>query len=208
MRTIRNRTIWFLSGVVIAHVVHFIYQTCYAEDFGVSKLSECIAMVVEDLLLLVFRLLDHIIPIVVTYKILILVAITLLVLATIFFTGLRIYLRIKNWYRYNAKMKEAEAVLAAARQDADGEIKRLKALKKKMTTEFDQKEAALADQEIKKIRALKKRMEAEFDQKEAALKEEVKKTLRKYLVRIKKLEKEQLELKESNGALVRKVETS
>ena len=142
---------------------------------------QCIAMIVEDLLLLLFRVLDRVLPWFVEYRLVFLVIGTLLVFTAFFFVWIRIYLRIKNKYRYNAKVKEAETVLAAAKQKAAGQIK--------------------------KVQALKEKLGNEFEEKETALQQELKEKIKEYLVRIKKLEKEKLELKALNGDLMNKLKT-
>jgi ABC-type bacteriocin/lantibiotic exporter with double-glycine peptidase domain len=182
MRTITDKLIWLLAGIFCTHIGHFVYQKYYAEDFSVIRLSECIAMIVEGLLQLMLHFLDKVLPLFIASRELILVVIALLVLMTIFFIWFKIYLRVKSGHQYNAKIKEAEAVLAAAREKAAGEMQKVKVLEEKLTTEFEKKETALQ--------------------------QEVKEKLKEYMVRIKKLEKERLELKEMNGSLMLKLKNT
>ncbi len=182
MWTIIDKLIWLLAGVFSTHVGHFIYQKYYAEDFATIRLSESIAMIFEDLLQLLLQFLDKVLPLFIATRHLIIVVIALLICMTIFFIWFKTYTRIKNDRKYDAKIKEAETIVQNARKEAAAQMQKIKAAKRKLITELKEKEKVL--------------------QKEAGEK------LVEYVARIKKLEKERLELKELNGSLMRRLKTT
>lgn len=180
-RTNINILIWIFTGVVGAHAGHFIYQKFYARDPAVIKVSESIAMVFGKLLNLLLQFLNRVIPLLIASEQIILAVIVLLVLTAILFVWFKIYSKTKT-EKYSAKINEAENIVAAAQKKAAGEMQKFEELKKEMTAEFEKRESALQQESSEKMQ--------------------------EYTVKIKKLEKERLELKEMNGSLMRKLKTT
>ena len=179
MQAIKSKLLWLLTGVIGTHVGHFIYQKYYLKKIAGIRLSEVIAMVIEDLLQLMLSLLDKLLPVLTACRPYIPWAIVLVIVTAVFYVWLKIYLRLKGNRQYQDKIKEAEAVLATARKKATAHLEKVEELKLRLTTEFERKESALQN--------------------------EIKGKLKEYIVRIKNLEKERLELKEMNGNLMRKL---
>lgn len=182
MRALKRNVFWLFFGIIGTHIGHFLYQAYYTKNFAGIKVSEGIAMIVEELIQLILQFFDTVIPVVVAHRQLMMVALVVLIIMALSFVWLRIYFRIKNRFRYSARVKEAETILADA--------------KKKAGTK------------LKKIESLKIRLNSEFARKETSLHNEVKEKIKEYVVRIKKLEKEQMELKEINRNLMQKLKTN
>lgn len=182
MRAITSKAVWFFTGVFVTHVAHFIYQKSYAGDFQGIRFSEAVAMFVEDLIQLLVRFLDAVLPALVSSRQLILGVLIAVIGIIAAFICLKIFLSIKLHHQYNAKIKEAETVLATAKKQASAKLQKIESLKMKLNTEFARKESSLQN--------------------------ELKEKMKEYLVRIKTLEKERMELKEINGNLIQKVKAN
>jgi hypothetical protein len=182
MRAITSKAIWFFTGVFVTHVAHFIYQQIYAGNFTGIKFSEAIAMFVEDLIQLLVRFLDAVLPVLVSSQQLILGVLVAVIGIIVSFVWLKIYFAVKRRHQYDAKIKEAETVLTTAK-----------------------KRAAV---KLQKIETLKIKLNAEFARKETSLQNELKEKIKGYLMRIKTLEREQMELKAINGDLMQKLKTN
>lgn len=182
MRAVKSKAFWFIIGIIGTHIGHFVYQEYSAREFTGIKISEAIAMVVEDLIQMTMQFLDTVIPVLVSSQRLALGILIVLMLMLTSFIWLRIYFRIKDRYKRQARIKEAETILANAKKQAAQKLKKIESLKIKLNTEFARKESALHN--------------------------ELKGRIKEYMVRIKALEKEQMELKEINSNLMRKLKTS
>lgn len=182
MRAITSKAIWFVTGVFVTHVAHFIYQKTYAGNLNGIRLSEVVAMFVEELIQLIVRFLDAVLPALVSSQQLIVGVLVAIIGLFISFVWLKIYFAFKSRQQYNTKIQEAETVLATAKKQATAKLQKMESLKKKLN--------------------------AEFARKESVLQNELKEKIKEYLVRIKALEKEQMELKEINGNLMQKMKTN
>ncbi len=182
MRAVKSKAFWFFIGIIGTHIGHFIYQAYYAQDFTGIKVSEAIAMIVEDLIQLILQFLDTVIPILASSRQLALGILVVLILMMASFIWLRIYFRIKNGSKSQAKIMEAETVLTNAKKQAAAKLK--------------------------KIELLKIRLNKEFAKKESSLQNELKEKIKEYMVRIKALEKERMELKRINSNLMQKLKSN
>ena len=186
MGKIINRLAWLLTGIIGAHVGHFIYQKYYLKDFAGKKFSESMAMIFEQLLPLVRQFVDRTTPLVIAHKQLALTVIALVVLVSLLFVWFKVRARTKPYREYKAKIKEAEKILAAAQTKAAAETQKIEDAKKTMAAEFEKQEIALKEQadsilaeaqtkaaaETQKIEDVKNEIAAEFKLKERAIKKE------------------------------------
>ena len=182
MWTIIDNLIWLFTGIFSTHLGYFIYEKYYAKDFSAKTFAQSIAAIFDDMLKLLLQFLDKILPLFIASKTLILFVLVLIILLTAFYFWFRMYTRIKTEATLALKRKEAETMLTEAQKQATEQMEKAKALKGKLEEEYNRKEKAM--------------------QKEVAAK------LTEYIARIKKLEKERLELKELNGSLMRKLKTT
>jgi len=179
MGKIVDKFIWLCIGILGAHVGHYLYQNQFADRMASASMSESLAMLFEDLLLGFIRLLDNLLPLILAYKVWLLLALGLVV-ATIFaFLLLKIFMRIRSDQAYHRKIKEAENIVAEAK--------------------------TRAEEQREENKELREKLRADLEKKEAALQEEVDKQVAQYKVRIKKLENERLELKETAAGLMRRL---
>ncbi|MFP4444806.1 MAG: hypothetical protein ACLFPD_00995 [Desulfosudaceae bacterium] len=179
MGKIVDNFIWLCIGILGAHVGHYLYQNQFADRMAGASLSEALAMLFENLLLGFIRLLDNLLPLILAYKLWLLLGLGLIVVIIVVFILLKIFMRIRSNQTYNRKIKEAENIVAEAKTRAEEQREESKELREKLL--------------------------ADFEKKEAALQEKIDEQVAQYKVRIKKLEKERLELKETAAGLMRRL---
>lgn len=176
MGKIIDKFIWFFAGILGSHVGHYIYQVHYAKAFEGTRLSESIAMIFEDLIRLIVFCFDRLLPPLVASKEIIIALVVLVILLIILLVTIRIAARIKNNREYALKIKEAEEIRSQAESEAAQKMEENKLLKKRLLNDFAKKEQAL---------------QKTYNEK-----------LAEYKNRIKKLERERLELKETAASLM------
>ncbi|MDY6905764.1 MAG: hypothetical protein SWH61_13895 [Thermodesulfobacteriota bacterium] len=174
-----EKFLWLVAGVFFIHAGHYIYQTYYAETFAKTSTSESIAILFEDLLKGIVVCLDRFLPMVAASQDVILIVIMWSLVVVVSLIGFRIGLKIRGNRAVARQMKEAEEI----RENAESE----------------------AAQKLKENKELKQRLLDEFKKKEAALQKSYKQKITEFKTRIKTLEKERLELKETNGELMRRL---
>ncbi len=179
MDNIVDKLVWFITGVIGSHLGHFIYQTHYADKLPDMSLSESLAMVFEDMIQLIIRLLDTVLPLFIASRQLILIFFVLLVLMVLFFIGYKIFKSIKTSRVYDQKLKEAENIVAEAKTYAQETQEENKRIREKMLKELKEKQQQLNEEAEKKLSSYKKH--------------------------IKTLKAEKLELKETNAGLMRRL---
>ena len=179
MGKIIDKFIWFFAGILVAHIGHYVYQVRYVEVFTTARLSESIAILFEDLITLIVAAFDKVLPPLVASKEIIIVLVVLMILLVILLVTIRIAAKIRNNREYSIKLKEAEEILSQAESEAAEKMKENKLLKKRLINDFEQKEKSLKKQ---------------YNEK-----------LSEYKDRIKKLERERLELKETAATLMNRL---
>ncbi len=176
MGKIIDKLIWFLVGILGTHIVHYIYQTHYAQKFDGIALSEAISAVFEDLLGLIVMGFDKVLPPLLASRSIIIALFVLVIVLVILLVTIRIATRIKNNQEYALKIKQAEEIRSQAESEAAKKMEENKLLKKRLLNDFEKKERAL---------------QKAYNEK-----------LVEYKERIKKLEREKLELKEATASLM------
>lgn len=174
-----EKLLWLIAGVIFIHAGHYVYQSYYAEAFARRTTSESIAMLFEDLLQGIVVFLDSMLPFVAASQEMFLTVLMWGLIVVIFLIGFRVALKIRGNRVIANQMKEAEEI----RENAETEAAR----------------------KLQENKELKQRLLDEFKKKEISLQNSLKQKLVEYKTRIANLEKERLELKETNGELMRRL---
>lgn len=179
MGNILDKFIWLFTGIIGSHLGHYLYQVKFADKMSDASLSESLAMLLEESLRMFVRLLDNILPLFIAYRGWLLITALLIVFIIVALILFRMFIKIKNDRAYTQKIKEAENILSEAKTKAETQR-----------------------QEHKK---LQERLQDHYKDKEKSLQVQVNQKLAEYKKRIKQLEQERVELKETSATLMRRL---
>ena len=179
MMKIVDKLIWFLTGILVTHIGHYLYQIRYAKAFQAGGTSEAIATMLEDLLGIILSTLDNLLPFMMAHQFYLLLLLTLVLALMLFWLGFGLYQKRQHQLQYNKIIKEAEEIRSQAESEAAAKIEENKLLKKRLINDFQAKEQALQQRYNEKV--------AEYKQQ------------------LKKLNQEKLELKETVGNLMHRL---
>lgn len=176
MAKLINRLMWFCMGVVFTHIGYYIYQIRYAKMVTGRPLPKAVAVVSKDVVGLIVSGFHKTLPLLIAHKEIVFALLALIILFVILLVVIRVAVKIRTNHTYSKKIKEAEEILARAE--------------------------AKAAEKLKENQRLKQRLINDFEKKREAFQQAYNAKLQQYKDRIKKLERDQVELKENEATLM------